>query len=633
MMVRPLWSSLSLILALSVAAPAMQVGANTWFHVDWTNDFPFKDLMMSCREWKVMDADNNWDYPHGHLGRESYPLSSISWDENLYPTSIPQNGKKVVTLMAVSIRENVGGYPFGTFTLLFEGTGELLLAWDGGNPRPDTGWGSTWSPGFLAPANVVSVKGTGGTTRHEFTIDSPQDWFDPSIHKSMGILLQIVQSDQADHIRNIRVIMPDRQGGTSYVESYEEQKFNPVFLNDHRIYDVLRFMDWAQTNHSSLSTWAERVEPDDVIQTASKRGMAYEHMIDLCNTIGCDMWANVPHQADDEYVRGMAELIERRLDPDLDVYVEYSNEIWNDGMFEQGPWCQEQGYELSFDTLTIDMGGYTLGMNKWHVADAFKVYRSCEIYTIFEDVFAGEDSRVHNVLSSGGFHFLERPEVNPLGTMPEVAARPLYWSWNISDIDDQLGKLIRERDDYGVAAVAYEGGNHESCAFDDATRYDAYLSAMQYMADKGLSLFNQYVGVSPLWVMQGCFGVKNYAGQPESEAHKFRALLDYQISEGNHDPDAWEPRVATHRETTGDQSGIVTPGRLTRVSISGGSVRLHVARGTRLVTLTDAQGRQSARVAVPRDAGVITVSGLAPGLYLLREHAGGIRSTGAVLLH
>lgn len=320
------------LLVLTTYALSMQVGANTWFHVDWTNDFPFKDLMMSGREWKVMDADKYWEYPHGHLGRESYPLSSIQWDESLYPTQMPQNGKIVVTLMAVSIRENVGGYPFGRFTLMFEGSGEIVLAWDGGNAQPDTGWGSTWSPGYLAPANVVSVQGTGGTTRHEFTIAGPQDWFDPSIHKSMGILLQIVQSDPADHIRNIRVIMPDTEGGTSYVDNCEEQKFNPLFLEDHRIYDVLRFMDWGQTNNSSLSSWSDRVGPDDVTQTAPKRGMAYEHMVDLCNTIGCDMWVCVPHQADDGYVTGMAELLHGRLDPDLSVYVEYSNEIWNDGV-------------------------------------------------------------------------------------------------------------------------------------------------------------------------------------------------------------------------------------------------------------------------------------------------------------
>lgn len=41
-----------------------------------------------------------------------------------------------------------------------------------------------------------------------------------------------------------------------------------------------------------------------------------------------DIWINIPHAADDEYVTNLAKLIKDKLDPSLKVYVEYSNEVW-----------------------------------------------------------------------------------------------------------------------------------------------------------------------------------------------------------------------------------------------------------------------------------------------------------------
>ena len=52
-------------------------------------------------------------------------------------------------------------------------------------------------------------------------------------------------------------------------------------------------------------------------------------MIDLANARGANPWFCMPHLADDDYVRRFARLVKHRLRPDLKVYVEYSNEVWN----------------------------------------------------------------------------------------------------------------------------------------------------------------------------------------------------------------------------------------------------------------------------------------------------------------
>jgi hypothetical protein len=68
----------------------------------------------------------------------------------------------------------------------------------------------------------------------------------------------------------------------------------------------------------------------------ARRGAALEYAIELANTAGKDMWINVPAMADDGYVLEMAKLLKNTLDQRRKVYIEYSNEVWNeDSRFRQ----------------------------------------------------------------------------------------------------------------------------------------------------------------------------------------------------------------------------------------------------------------------------------------------------------
>ena len=82
------------------------------------------------------------------------------------------------------------------------------------------------------------------------------------------------------------------------------------------------------TNNSTLSNWSNRVSPTAFI-TDGSGGVPYEDMIELCNEAQKDMWINVPALATPAFVQNLAQLIDADLDPNLNVYVEYSNETWN----------------------------------------------------------------------------------------------------------------------------------------------------------------------------------------------------------------------------------------------------------------------------------------------------------------
>jgi hypothetical protein len=58
-------------------------------------------------------------------------------------------------------------------------------------------------------------------------------------------------------------------------------------------------------------------------------GVALEHIVGLANTLGASPWINVHHLADDAYVAALATLLKASLRPDLTLYVEHSNEVWN----------------------------------------------------------------------------------------------------------------------------------------------------------------------------------------------------------------------------------------------------------------------------------------------------------------
>ena len=60
-----------------------------------------------------------------------------------------------------------------------------------------------------------------------------------------------------------------------------------------------------------------------------------EYAILLANEVHANAWINVPYHATDDYVTQLAQLIKSTLDPSLNVYVEFSNEVWNTA-FEQG---------------------------------------------------------------------------------------------------------------------------------------------------------------------------------------------------------------------------------------------------------------------------------------------------------
>ncbi len=322
--------------------------------------------------------------------------------------------------------------------------------------------------------------------------------------------------------------------------------WNAQLISELGIYKAIRPMDFVPTNNTTITSWSQRIPKTADHYTTD--GVAYEWQIDLCNRMNAHFWTTIPHAANDDYIRQLATLVKSNLKPGLKVYVEYSNETWNWG-FQQAKYCAEQGAALGLP------GDYYQRANHYQAIAAIKCWR------IFQDVFGSEmSSRVVKVLAGqdgnewlAGVHFstIESTTWNPTGIRPDVYAVGPYIGHDVRGDDPAaIQKLIdlipgsvaqnQKLKDYltpkGVGFVAYEGGQHianystpggngSNIANRDPRMYEFYsrfLNAYKNM----FSLFMHYCH-SGAFSGQGSWGAVEYVGQPLSQAHKYRALVDF----------------------------------------------------------------------------------------------------------
>ncbi len=327
---------------------------------DWSAQQPFLDVMKTARPWL------------GHLpgqygGIEFADLVAGGHiDANGWVSSLPRTAASVGTMILTDMPQAATSLA-GRYVLRFDGTGVVEPAGRVENLRYGT--------------NEVRFDYTPGPGSVE---------------------IRIQRSLASDPVRRISVVREDRlalwQGGAI---------FNPDWLARMRHFEALRFMDWMATNNSVQSRWQDRPQVSDA--SWAHRGVPLEVMLALAETLAVDPWFNMPHLADDAYVRAFAEVVRDGLAPGRRVYVEYSNEVWN-FQFAQTRWAEAQAQE------------------RWgqrEVGTQFYALRAAQVARIWSDVFAGDAERLVNVISTQtGWLGLEDNILNAPLVVAEGAAPP-----------------------------------------------------------------------------------------------------------------------------------------------------------------------------------------------------------------
>ena len=480
--------------------PTPAAGINLAAPNDWNTELAFVDVFRLARPWVGQQAGKPW-------GQGPKPeLDEHGWVKRLGPGCWAESPVCTIT---------GGHYPAGDYTVLYDGAGKLT---------------------FTGAARVKSA----GPGRMVLAVDPTKG----------GFFVQLRETDPADPLRNIRILMPGHE------RTYREEPWNPTFLALWRGVACVRFMDFMRTNDSEVATWADRPTPASA--TFSARGVPVELMCDLANRLGADAWFCIPHKADDDYVRRFAAVAREKLDPQRRAYVEYSNEVWN-GQFKQHKYAAERGQKLG------------LSGNPREAVWLYTARRSAELFALWEEAF-GKDRLVRVLPSQAVSPYVSgkiagSPDVAGradvlavapyLGLTPGPGTKPSadeVAGWSVGRVLDQVErvslpeavKAVRESkkvaDKYGLKLVAYEGGQHLVGIGDGVNNealtkllhaanadprmgaiYRPYLDAW---AKEGGDLFCHFSSVGA-WSKWGSWGLLRHVDEDPAGSPKYRAVADW----------------------------------------------------------------------------------------------------------
>lgn len=479
-----------------------RLGINLSGPADWNTELPFVDVFRMSRPWISQRRGADWGQ-----GPE-LELDEFGWVKRLEPDCWAET-----PLCTIS----GGHYPSGSYTVLYDGSGRLEF----------------WN------AATVATRSPGRIT---LDVDASRGNF----------WLRIMETDPANPVRNIRVLMP------GFADRTSEQPFHPRFLEYWQGVAAVRFMDWMHTNGSTITHWSER--PTLKHATCSKHGVPVEHMIALANTLRADPWFCMPHLADDAYVRKFAQMVREQLRPELKVWIEYSNEVWN-GQFAQHRHAAQRGQELG------------LAEKPWEAAWHYTAVRSCQLFAIWESVFEGAERLVRVLPSQAAVTHVSEQILNfqDASGRADVLAIAPYISCNVPRSGKELTTSVVEKwtvdqaldymeqtalpqavqriraqkgiaDQHGLRLVAYEAGQHMvgvgggennetvTRLFHAANAHprmgDIYRQYYEAWSDAGGDLLCHFSSISQ-WSKWGSWGLMQYADQDPADSPKFQATLDW----------------------------------------------------------------------------------------------------------
>ncbi|MBQ2821644.1 MAG: hypothetical protein IJF17_08690 [Thermoguttaceae bacterium] len=473
------------------------MGINFGGPADWNTELPFVNVFFESRRWISQREGESWG-----KGPE-LELDERGWVRRLEPNCFAETPLCTI---------EDGHFPSGTYTVRYRGKGKVTFM---------NAWVLEERPGEIR----IRVEAKYG-----------------------AFWLQIRETDPTDYLRDFQVFRPGFEDEAKRTCGM----WDPALIARWKGVDTVRFMDLQHTNGSKLEKWSDRPVVGDA--SFSEKGVPLELLCELANHLNANAWFCVPHRADDEFVRNMAQTIRKHLKPELKVYVEYSNEVWN-GQFEQCRYAEEQGAKLLPDE------------KPWVRAWAWTAYRSREIFGIFREVFPEKEGRLVRVLASQAANDYVSKQLLTFSNCAEVtdalAIAPYvmhcvpkeYADEFISrGVDGALEILEKEKlpnavewmkkqkkiaDEHGVALICYEAGQHlvglwgandreelnAVCLAANASPrmgqiYDAYFRAWEDLGGGLLCHFSS----TGRWSKWGSWGLVQYADEDVAKSPKYRAF-------------------------------------------------------------------------------------------------------------
>ena len=416
----------------SFAADAPWMGVNLESARDWEPNNMFADAMKQSRPWG--NAATPWDQAYADVDANGWP-----------------NGDAGVVVKSNAIYLDIGG----TYKLSFNGHANVAgvsSALTIQNKVYDAASNTTTCDVVVAPTNTQINLAFTGTT---------------------------------GGVKNVKLMRP----------GYSTETFTREFTTLLQPFSCLRSVWLSQVIGSPVVNWSDRTLP--TYATMNRRvgvgnytspfyGCAWEYIIQLSNETNKDLWINIPDQATGDYVTQLATLLMNTANPNLHIYVEWSNEVWNGQYAETARNQAAANAEVAAGNSPLNYDGET---NAGYLAWRRVGMRTKEISDIFRSVFGGAQmmTRVRPVLCmQNGYtmtirqplQFLEGYYGAPSNYVYAIACAPYFGiptSWNSRTdltVDDIIGAMntslpatLTQAKDfstfahwYNIKFMTYEGG-------------------------------------------------------------------------------------------------------------------------------------------------------------------------------
>lgn len=406
---------------------AMKIGVGIEGLAYYTQSRPFKDFFKSCGTWITYDPNP----PGGNFVWNTENQAHIPVDADGYATQVPftvPNGSGQNLLRGII--SALGFIPEGVpMRLLYDGVGTLQMQ-----------------------GNVTVTNNQPGQ-------------IDFVVNDDGNIFFNLLASQAGNPVRNIRVVE------LSNIGTYLTQPFRQGFLDKCKEFNTLRFMDWAHTNGSNQVQWSNRTRPNYYSQAESPNGgLAYEYIIQVANQLDKNIWVCIPHQADDEYIAQMATMFRDELEPGIQVYLEYSNEVWN-WIFPQAHWVTDNGPQnISYPRRYVERAihAFDIWKNVWGSQNTRleRVLGTQNGYDwITEEILAHADQSKYDYISPSWYVGLDHsatgnPNLQALGAA--ATAEDVLENANNTFLNfyPHWEMVYRTAKLYGKKVVNYEGGQH-----------------------------------------------------------------------------------------------------------------------------------------------------------------------------
>lgn len=413
------------------AGGAPWMGVNLESARDWEANNMFADAMKQSRPWGSAAAP--WD-------------QAAAVDSNGWPT-----GDAGVVVKSLAIYNDIGG---------------------------------TYHLSFTGQANVAGVACLVTIQNKVYDAASNMTTCDVVVDPTnQGISLAFTGTTGG--VQNVKMMRP----------GYTSETFTTPFINLLQPFSCLRSVWLSQVISSPVVNWSDRTLPS--YATMNHRvgvgntnslfyGCAWEYIIQLSNETNKDLWVNIPDQATDDYVLQLASLLKNSANPNLHIYVEWSNEVWNGQYAETGRNQAAANAEVAAGNSPLNFDGET---NPGYLAWRRVGKRTKEVSDIFRSVFGDADmmTRVRPVLCMQcGYTMTIRQPIEflnsyygpPSNYLYAIACAPYFgipnaWSTRTDlTVDDIIGALpaslsatMAAAKDfstfahwYNVKFMTYEGG-------------------------------------------------------------------------------------------------------------------------------------------------------------------------------